>query len=70
MVQKSNMDRIEAKKMSGAAGVEMLTIYTRQHYTFGFFTIPKDVDLEHARARFAENDDADVVAMRNDDAVY
>lgn len=66
---KSDMDRIEAERMSGAAGVEMLAIDTGQHYTLGFFTIPKDVDLEHARARFAENDDPDVVAMRTDDAV-
>lgn len=66
---KSKVDAVEALRLVSCPGVEMIPLDTAQHYTLGFFTIPADVDIEHARQRFAEVDDPDVVAMRTDNAI-
>ncbi|MBC7148078.1 MAG: hypothetical protein H5U22_01760 [Rhizobium sp.] len=66
---RNKVDALEARRLSGCRGVELSPIETTQHYTLGFFTIPPDVDIEHARQRFAEADDPDVVAMRTDNAI-
>lgn len=62
-------DRSEAIRLGDKKGVELVEIKSKQHYTLGFFTCPKDVNLEVAKARFAANNDPDVVATRTDDAV-
>lgn len=62
-------DRSEAIRLGDKKGAELVEIPTAQHYTLGFFTCPKDIDLETAKARFAAVNDPDVVATRTDDAV-
>lgn len=62
-------DRSEAIRLGDKKGVDLVEIKSRQHYTLGFFTCPKDVNMEVAKARFAANNDPDVVATRTHDAV-
>lgn len=62
-------DSSEAIRLEGRKGVDLVEIPSAQHYTLGFFTCPKDMDLESAKARFAAVNDPDVVATRTDDAV-
>lgn len=62
-------DRSEAIRLGDKKGAALVEIPTAQHYTLGFFTCPKDIDLATAKARFAAVNDPDVVATRTDDAV-